>query len=46
MTQKGSRLSCSGGGGIVFDSKLDSEYQESEIKIKRLLDALSNEEQL
>lgn len=42
MTQTGQSLLCSGGGGIVFDSQLESEYKESELKIRRLLDALSN----
>ncbi|MDN3649695.1 aminodeoxychorismate synthase component I [Reinekea marina] len=41
LTQRGNELTCSGGGGLVYDSDLDSEYQESELKIQRLLDALS-----
>lgn len=41
VTKKGSTLRCSGGGGIVFDSEVESEYAESELKVRRLLDALT-----
>ncbi|MFQ3291686.1 MAG: para-aminobenzoate synthetase component 1 [Reinekea sp.] len=42
MSQNDETLVCSGGGGIVYDSQLESEYKESDLKIRRLLDALSD----
>lgn len=41
VTVEAERLTCSGGGGIVNDSELESEYHESEVKIKRILDTLT-----
>jgi para-aminobenzoate synthetase component 1 len=41
MTLHNNRLTCSGGGGIVFDSEMESEYDESDVKVRRLLSALA-----
>lgn len=35
-------LSCQGGGGIVIDSEVESEYSESEVKVRRILNALES----
>ncbi|WP_279389127.1 aminodeoxychorismate synthase component I [Reinekea marinisedimentorum] len=40
LTQQADKLSCHGGGGIVIDSKEDEEYEESAIKVSRILKAL------
>ncbi len=41
VTLNDNTLTCSGGGGIVFDSECESEYLESEIKVKKILEAIS-----
>lgn len=41
MTLTDGRLSCSGGGGIVHDSDVDAEYDESAVKVQRLLSSLT-----
>lgn len=37
------QIYCWGGGGIVADSDIDNEYQESYVKVSNLLNALSSE---
>lgn len=32
---------CSGGGGVVYDSEMDKEFDESEFKVKAILNAMS-----
>ncbi len=36
------QLSCSGGGGIVFDSNCEAEYEESSVKVNNILNSLKN----
>lgn len=36
----GDRLYCHGGGGIVFDSEPEAEYEESRFKVEKLMGAL------
>lgn len=36
------KIHCYGGGGIVYDSTMESEYQEIQFKISRLLNAFGN----
>ncbi len=40
MVKNGSQIHCWGGGGIVADSKADSEYEESLAKIRTLMEGL------
>lgn len=40
MTLQGKELTCSGGGGVVFDSQVDAEFEESDVKVRRMLTAL------
>ncbi|WP_196157825.1 aminodeoxychorismate synthase component I [Reinekea sp. G2M2-21] len=42
VTLTSNTLSCSGGGGIVFDSECDSEFEESEVKVRRILTTLTS----
>lgn len=42
MTLTDHELSCSGGGGIVHDSVLAEEYEESAVKVRRLLRSLNS----
>ncbi|AAO90876.1 aminodeoxychorismate synthase component I [Coxiella burnetii] len=35
------RIHCYGGGGIVADSELESEYQESQLKVEKLINQVS-----
>ncbi len=37
---QGDALTCSGGGGIVFDSEVSSEYRESDYKVRRILNSI------
>lgn len=39
------QLFCAAGGGVVADSELDAEYQETLHKVSRILPALSGEDQ-
>lgn len=39
-TENASRLDCLGGGGIVYDSEADSEYQETLHKVGKIISAL------
>ncbi len=41
VTWTNNTLSCSGGGGIVFDSDCDSEFAESEVKVRKILTTLN-----
>jgi len=41
LTLRNDTLSCSGGGGIVFDSEFKSEYEESEVKVSKIMKALT-----
>lgn len=41
LVHQDNQIYCWGGGGIVADSKADKEYQESYIKIQRLLQILT-----
>jgi para-aminobenzoate synthetase component 1 len=41
LTHEGSKLTCHGGGGIVIDSTAEDEYEESAIKVSRILTTLS-----
>ncbi|WP_101675658.1 anthranilate synthase component I family protein [Alloalcanivorax mobilis] len=36
----GERIHCHGGGGIVYDSNADEEYEESWFKVRKLMEAL------
>ncbi|MCK0152575.1 anthranilate synthase component I family protein [Alcanivorax sp. S6407] len=38
----GDKLYCHGGGGIVFDSDPESEYEESRFKVEKLMGALES----
>lgn len=41
ITLTDGRLTCSGGGGIVHDSEVQAEYDESAVKVQRLLSSLT-----
>ena len=41
LQTQGDRLYCNGGGGIVYDSDPDEEYEESWFKVRKLMQALS-----
>ena len=40
LQTEGDRLYCHGGGGIVFDSVPEAEYEESRFKVAKLMGAL------
>lgn len=42
LQTEGDRLYCHGGGGIVFDSGPDAEYEESVFKVAKLMEALES----
>ncbi len=42
MLANNGEISCWGGGGIVYDSNSDEEYQESIQKVRVLMDTLEN----
>lgn len=42
LTAEGGKLYCTAGGGIVADSVLDEEYQETFHKVQRILPALQH----
>ncbi|WP_370964535.1 aminodeoxychorismate synthase component 1 [Enterobacter wuhouensis] len=42
LTASGGNLYCSAGGGIVADSQVDAEYQETFDKVNRILQQLEN----
>jgi len=42
LTASGGNLYCSAGGGIVADSKVEAEYQETFDKVNRILQQLEN----
>jgi para-aminobenzoate synthetase component 1 len=41
ITMKDDSLFCSGGGGIVYDSDIESEYEESDVKVRKILNAVA-----
>jgi para-aminobenzoate synthetase component 1 len=43
MTLTENTLTCNGGGGIVFDSELASEFEESDVKVRKLLDTVASD---
>lgn len=43
LTLSSDELTCSGGGGIVHDSIESEEYQESDVKVRRIMSALSGQ---
>lgn len=42
MQTEGDRIYCHGGGGIVFDSEPEAEYEESYFKVAKLMGALED----
>lgn len=42
LQTEGDQLHCHGGGGIVFDSDPESEYEESRFKVAKLMGALED----